>query len=148
MSLVWLDIMVLMKNIRIRLRALLVQAIFLVEVSYRLSFAMPSVLSKSATSVTSASRSVCDGSALCGSLPKYVKAEARDRRHKQRQLLMAQFGALIPDCYEGNRCAFDKFPQSAAEVAVWLWTAQLIPRIVRLEQVVAIVATFIEAPYW
>ena len=119
--------------------------------SHRLSFAMPSVLSKPATSVTSASRSICDGSALCGSIPKYVKAETGERRHKQRQLLMAQFRALIPDCYQGNRAVLaihccisqQKMPPTVAEVAVWLWTAQLIPLIVRLEQVVAKIALFI-----
>ena len=105
--------------------------------SHRLSFAMPSVLSKPATSVTSASTN--------------RGAETGERRHKQHQLLMAQFRALIPDCYQGNRAVLaihccisqQKMPPTVAEVAVWLWTAQLIPRIVRLEQVVAKIAIVI-----
>ena len=128
-----------------------------VEESCILSFAMPSVLSKCATAsapVTSASFSTCGSRTLRGSLPKYLKVEAWDRRHKRRELLLARFRTLIPDCFFPHNRAMlalsccirgEKLPPSVTEVAVWLWTAQLIPRIVRLEQVVAIVATFIAA---
>ena len=130
---------------------------FFVEESCILSFAMPSVLSKCVTAsapVTSASLSAFGSRTLRGSLPKYLKVEAWDRRHKRRELLLARFRALIPDCFFPHNRAMlalsccirgEKLPPSVTEVAVWLWTAQLIPRIVRLEQVVAIVATFIAA---
>ena len=156
--------------------------------SYKLSLAMPSVLSKSATSV--ASRSVCDGS-VCDAdggsalyivaenveggrhtrstpwafqrdwfnhdTPKYVKAEAWDRRMavikarvQQRELLMAQFRAVIPDCYECNRfalamncCIYDqKMLPSVEQVAYWLWLIGF-DRLVRLQHVVAKISMFI-----
>ena len=122
-----------------------------------LSFAMPSVLSKCATvsaPSTSASLSTCGSRTLCGSLPKYLKVEAWDRRQKLRELLLARFQTLIPDCFFPHNRALialsccirgEKLPPSVTDVAVWLWTARLIPRIVRLEQIVTIVATFIAA---
>ena len=119
--------------------------------SHRLSFLAGRLCAVMLSSATSASRSISDGSALCGSLPKYVKQETWERRYKQRQLLMAQFQALIPDFYDGNRfvlamnCCISQrqMPPTVAEVAVWLWTAQLIPRIIRSEQVVSKIAIFI-----
>jgi hypothetical protein len=131
-------------------RFILGQAIFPVQVSHSLSFAMPSVWSKSATSVTSASRSVRYGSMLCGSLPTYVREELQSRRRKQRDLLMAQFQKMIPNCYpvQDRVClaiacciAGRKMPPTVAEVAVWLWTSRIIP--LRVQPVVTIIAMFI-----
>ena len=87
---------------------------------------------------------------LSGSLPTYVKQERRNRRHKQRLLLMAQFQKWIPNCYAGNdrvvlafACCINgvQMPPTAAEVAVWLWTLRIIP--LRVQPVVAIIAMFI-----